>query len=1627
MESYVIVVKGKEVPVPKLSYEDVADLIVDWRVGGVTDPLGQLIDWLWNNIKGFLETISNSLHSAIDSAVTAITSGIETIIEGAMSAITAAIDAVSSGLEALINGIVGAIEGVSTFIGSAIDSVLGFIGSIGESILNAISSVVSSVIDAISSGIATIGEVIGGIVSTITSAIGGIVNTISGILQGIANSIMSGLASLANTISGIISGIVSTITGLFSQLASALGGLASTIGSMISSAFSQLSGMISGLIDTVVSTMRDLLSGLADAISGLVSQIMDGISGLVSMISTALSEFINTVVNTISGIISDILDAITSGLTELGQMFSDAFSGVYSFFASVFEQITANLVQLGQYFTGFINAIAEFGGKIWDALSKIGEALTNFADWIAAGLSKAWEGLVKALEPVWKPVTEFFDWAYSTLGDFFTKTVPEFFTKTVPEFVDQVVKFFTGDVPEFFSSLWSGLVEFTRPIWEPLAGFFEWVYTSLSDFFTKTVPEFFTKTVPQFIDNVIKFFTGDVPAFFSSLWSGLVEFTRPIWEPVKGFFDWVYTSLSDFFTKTLPEFFTKTVPEFVDRVVKFFTGDVPAFFSSLWSGLVEFTRPIWEPIQNFFGGLWEGIQAFLEDPLGSLTKAFSDAWKTVTDALEPVLKPISDALSGLGETLGKAGERIYEFFTEDIPKFFSETLPQIGHDMWDWFVTGIQDLGERVRGFIAFLAEMFNRAIIAVRGVVESTFSPMMSEFVSKATSAAQEIAKPGSPPKEMEEFAKTLYKIQEDLLMSLKKKMRKGSPGQMLSLGDVISIGIAALALKTSIEAVGMVGDLVHPVKNMQIRKLIKSAIDYMGGFFITSAPAASMTFFVIHQALRRWLYRSFPVVLPGPEQLTRIWLRKRITEEDLNECLAELGYAEEFREGFKDLAVNLLNPRQVLLAIQRKLLDLDTGLRELEKQGYIDRDQVDRAKIVLDIERPLPTVNDLIEFWRFGKIDDEKLKEYIGWRGYHEEFIEAYYTSRLRMPSVSEMITSVVKEAMSPTAFKELLKRQGLIELDKYEQELNVKGIAAPGIATVEETMGKPKGKLTWADILWEAHWRLPPLERIIEFVNRAVVGMVHVGGKEIKLDEGAATKAVLLYSRLHDYKPVPRKHTVLVGGRAETISMPVSDAEIMEAMRFRVLTRIESRFVRRWGLISEEDFKRLLQAQGISPYVKIKTLDGKQISMIEALMHAEFLQDLLEERTFFRSAVIQAFQKGYNIKTTVFDPIEKKDVDVETLKLEDALKAVRFRSEEISWLKASANIRRIIELRDDAVKALVNDYVAGMAPLEELQKSLEGIIDDKEVRDSVIEYAIKRRAIARYKRMATRLDREMLREADTVLKLYEQGFAPRADAEKKLDELVEKKLLLQEEKDVLLSIADTRRQRELRELAVRALAKKLSRGEITIEQFKSSAKKLGVDEQFVDAMMENYATAHMLSVGQLISYADEVPIPSDVLEKKLKLLRVPEDEKKIIREVVRRRPLRDDIYSLIYTLTSMASTLDATPGDAEVLRGLGLTGPEVEIRRKVIELLNKKAVKREIRRALETMLREQYQAMAKGEDPKLITLDQFYKAMKALGYPDEYIVSRAQYIVASAAQEKLPDFEKLKTQILAGGVAA
>ena len=1473
MKAITIQVRDKEIPLISLSYEDLEKVIEDWRIAGITDPLGQLIAWLRDQVAGLIGALRDAVLGALNTLGSSITSA----VSGAISTITSAI---SSGINSLLNSLSSALS------------------SLGEGIRNALMTAFNTLSSTLSSAITAVRDALSSAVSTI-----------------------------ANTISGILSTIASTLSALASTITAAISQVASTIISAITGVVNAVANAISGVASTITSALGTLASSIMGALNALASSIIAALSSLTQQLRALLSSLANSIIQTISNVVSTVADALASLGRGIAESFVNAFSALTSTLMSIFSNIVAGLREISVVFQGFVNSIARLGDIIAGPLKGIADALAGFfkdpIGALAKALGDAWAAFVEFTKPVWEPIMKFIDFIAKTVWEQISN-----FIKLISDGLQEFLKDPLGFITRQLSALWSGFIEFTRPIWEP---------------------------IQQVLENIGKFFKDAWDNFIKGLsdaWNSFVELTRPIWEPIQDFFDKISKGFAEFLKDPL--------------------GFITSQLTTLWSGFVEFTKPIWEPIKDFV----EDTSSF-----------FTDLAKTLSDWSGAIVKFIN--------------EDIPNFFTRDLPKFLTEDLPNMLVEIGKHLLASLQQLGEAIFGALKLFSELLLKAVVALFDVGKAIMGGAINNMIMPIMASIKEAVKPASPPPEVKEFVQLLkdtFQHQLDLFYN-KVKSHEQVGGEVVATASNLASTFGLIYVSAQLG--GLIADAVHPLKNFQIRKTIKSVIDNFGGFFIMSSLSASFTFSVLHPLLRRFFQKMFSPVLPGPDTLTAMFFRRTFDEEYYTTHMRELGYAPTFIKGFIDVNANIPTVQQMIRLVGAQKVEKEVALRQLRAAGWIgERGWLGPDVVFEGLKDPPPLLTAIQMHW-MGLIDLADLKKIYMWHGRHEDYFEKEVFSHYKIPPVTDLITFVIREVLDPEDFRTLLLKQG------YPPKEQIRELLGRPLTT--PLIGGGIGEGDWADAYWEAHWRLPSPENVFEFYNRAVAGMVAVDGKPLKIDQALAEKIVMAYTTLHDYKPEPRKLTGFLKQKVGIDAIPVGDEALVRSLRYRILTRIESRFVRRWGLISTSDYMRLGIAQGIDPFIKIRTLSGSEITMLDALTTAEFLQDLLEERTGLRTQIINAYVRGFNIKTRVTyvadQPGVTEEREIETLKLGEALSILRFRPEEISWLMAQAFIRRVSEIREDNIKAVIEDYTAGLIKPAEFENELKGLIDDDDVRKTLIDFYTRRRIRQRIKRMHARLERDLLRELDTHLRLYENGFTTKDNVKKLMDDLVAKELLQPEERDLLLSISETRRTRELIELAIRALARKVARAEITPEKFMDEMKKLGVDDSFAEKMLEVHAPFHTLTVASLISYADEVPIPPDLLRKKLTALRVPEDEAKIIEAVIARRPLTDEIRSMGSILQSLARDLEISPGEAaSVLQGLNLTSPEIELRKQIIERLNRLALRRQIRRTLDVLLREQYEAMSKGRNPGLITLEQYIKIYKAMGFPDDYIVARAQEILAN-----------------------
>jgi len=241
---------------------------------------------------------------------------------------------------------------------------------------------------------------------------------------------------------------------------------------------------------------------------------------------------------------------------------------------------------------------------------------------------------------------------------------------------------------------------------------------------------------------------------------------------------------------------------------------------------------------------------------------------------------------------------------------------------------------------------------------------------------------------------------------------------------------------------------------------------------------------------------------------------------------------------------------------------------INALKASGYSEH----VAKLMVNAAYSFGGVDDLMAMYWRGLLREDALKHILRRYKFSPYIVDKLIEAKKKVPGASDLINFVVREVIPPEEFKKYMQWQG------YEE--------------------------FWADYYWEAHWRLPSLETIAEQFFRGY------------LTETELRK----YLVWHDYKPTPRP------------GIHVSDVDIMVQHLYKWPERIDSRWAWEWGIISDEEFKKLVEAEGIHP------------DWVDKVAEARKKNVLRDEINRVRSELVDQYAKGYITRETLAAELEK-----------------------------------------------------------------------------------------------------------------------------------------------------------------------------------------------------------------------------------------------------------------------------------------------------------------------------------------------------------------------------------------------
>jgi len=744
---------------PVLKLEDLES--IDWNnatsfVLGITDPIGQLRDFLASLLSGFVDTIKN-LFNAVAAPIADLVNRIWGVISGIPGALSRLFDALQTVvLDPIRNALQFAVEtfgkirdlfgNFANTVAQAIQSIPQQVSAVVGQIFNVLQSSIDNIKNALGgvvSAVAKIPETVQSIINSIASALGSFSSKASEIL----NSIASNIAKMPQAVGDVLNRTVSLVSDFTGRVQSAFSELLSRL-SQIPQAVGDVAGRIATFMGELANKARDLLGEIVARIGqipGAVAELMNKVASVVGELFSRIQKMAEELVGKIAQVPSAVGDAVG----KIASFIGDVAGRLQAVFSEVGSKIQ-------QGFGAVFDAIRQAGSLISDFLNKTRDALGNFANSVAQqiqNIPNALGGVVKWLNDAFNSIAGGFKWVLDQI-----QKLPDAFNQVLKQIVGAaetaggvVLSAFkqignwiqnattllhqvAGALMGFVNTLQRLPGELWNLIPQPIKDAFQAIY----NFLTKTLPEWFGKFFDQ-LSRAVADFAKDPLKWFQD------NVIKPLWDLIPQPIKSAFQAIHDFFTKTLPEWFGK----FIEGITSFFRDPVKWLqenvFSPLWSWLQEHVvKSLWdlvpEPVRNAVEGIgnfftktlpevgekvFNEIVKFFEDPGKWLSeKVVKPLWdaipQPIKDAFEFIQKLFTEKLKQALETLGKW----WEEFTKDPVKWLSDRLVKPVLDL-------ASKLGDAIAGGIKTVMDVVGKAISAgvsaIRGFIETVINAIMN------------------------------------------------------------------------------------------------------------------------------------------------------------------------------------------------------------------------------------------------------------------------------------------------------------------------------------------------------------------------------------------------------------------------------------------------------------------------------------------------------------------------------------------------------------------------------------------------------------------------------------------------------------------------------------------------------------------------------------------------------------------------------------------------------------------------------------------------------------------------------------------------------------------------------------
>jgi len=1016
-----------------------------------------------------------------------------------------------------------------------------------------------------------------------------------------------------------------------------------------------------------------------------------------------------------------------------------------------------------------------------------------------------------------------------------------------------------SDLSTFFSSIIDKAIGTIKDWISDVKGFVNTIYSYLSSAISKAISAI-SSTIQDIYNSIVSSISSAVNAISSSI-SGIVD---TIVSKVKGFFDSIWTSIQNAL-KPISDALSKVWTWVYEGISKI-TGTLATVYGYIKSGF----ETLWDTLKGIGAYIVAKIQPYISGAIEAFKKGFAEVasfFKDLYNHLVQGVNYISDKIMGFVNAILKFPEWFPNWFREHISKPISDALSSLASWIWEKmpdtlksaiesFKNTIESVWESVKAFVENPSEFMKTHIVspfidAVSGLKDTIFEHVKSGF------------------EKLYEWGQTVWSaivsgfdwVVDNVFTPIARKIWGFGvkvAGELSTVISPILLGLSSV-VERSIDA-------IHSVTLPHVELGSPE-----GTFPLLLASMTSN----ISKATLPAQFSAFASMVAGDAGETEVQVA---------------GTKVKLRtQALKMLGLELL--RSVVMSHIFPLFWATSRYVDISFRQFM----ANHTWITI----PSPEI--AIEMMNRGLIDAETLKWMVRAGGYNISFVDNILSTksitietrasrmfnlkeapfvilglRFWIPSVSDLCRFMLKDVF--------LKPEDFIKV------MAIKGVPP---------------HLAWAYYL--LHFRYPSMSALWEFYCRVLAHeWLQEHGSTIKemlwLPELIKAKvntkdvayALTKYAKWQDYNDV----SWFKGDAKAGTMQQVSDNMIVRELMADIPTRIDARWMYKWGIITDYELKGIALARGMHP------------KWVDLITKGEAMNALSEERTYARTGVLNLFEYGLLTEGTVDKLLSNltevkilgEDVPVKFLEGERKLLILRHKFD-----RAYDIVRGLLS----NITYMINENVISINEGIEMIKEFGKNIADKlkvpvDIDEDFLNVYLSAQTARKKLETVRRIRSWMWTFLYRIVELAEAGVKTLDEVYAEIDAYATKAFLTDEEKNLMKTLAkiayDAYKWRRSLSIEYKSIISKFKKGLIPYSKALSQLMALGYSREEAEALLDAEKYSYVTYPSTIATLAEVYPKARRLLEEFLKTHHMSDLEKEAWQAYIALKPIKDEVSRLV-----------------------------------------------------------------------------------------------------------------------------